>query len=133
MPPVNDRRVSFLGEFGGLGHPVEGHLWLESDQGVAANVGRGSWGYGGIEDTRTREGLEQTYLGLMEKLGDFAEAGLAGSIYTQTTDVEIEINGLLTYDRKVLKYNPAVLKAAHEAIIRRASESAKENREGITP
>jgi len=69
----------------------------------------------------------------MEKLGDFAEAGLAGSIYTQTTDVEIEINGLLTYDRKVLKYNPAVLKAAHEAIIRRASESAKENREGITP
>ena len=55
------------------------------------------------------------------------------SIYTQTTDVEIEINGLLTYDRKVLKYNPAVLKAAHEAIIRRAPESAKENREGITP
>ena len=133
MPPANDRRVSFLGEFGGLGHPVEGHLWHECDQGIAANVGRGSWGYGGIEDTRTREGLEQTYLGLMEKLGDFAEAGLAGSIYTQTTDVEIEINGLLTYDRKVLKYNPAVLKAAHEAIIRRASESAKENREGITP
>ncbi len=44
-----------------------------------------------------------------------------------------EINGLMTYDRKVLKYNPAVLKAAHEAIIRRASESAKENREEITP
>ena len=133
MPPANDRRVSFLGEFGGLGHPVEGHLWHECDQGIAANVGRGSWGYGGIEDTRTREGLEQTYLGLMEKLGDIAEAGLAGSIYTQTTDVEIEINGLLTYDRKVLKYNPAALKAAHEAIIHRASESAKENREGITP
>ena len=80
----------------------------------------GSWGYGGIEDTKTREGLEKTYLGLIEKLGDFAEQGLAGSIYTQTTDVEIEINGLLTYDRKVLKYNPAVLKAAHDRVIKRA-------------
>ena len=56
----------------------------------------------------------------MKKLGDLAEKGLGGSIYTQTTDVEIEINGLLTYDRKVLKYNPEVLKAAHEAVIKRA-------------
>ena len=46
--------------------------------------------------------------------------GCAASVYTQTTDVEIEINGLLTYDRKVLKYNPEVLKAAHEAVIKRA-------------
>ena len=112
MFKVNDRRISFLGEFGGLGHPVEGHLWKET---------KGSWGYGGIEDTATREGLEKTYLGLMEKLGDLAESGLAGSVYTQTTDVEIEINGLLTYDRKVLKYNPAVLKKAHEEVIRRAA------------
>ena len=124
MPPANDRRVSFLGEFGGLGHPVEGHLWHECDQGIAAKIKRVSWGYGGIEDTRTREGLEKTYLGLMEKLGDFAEAGLAGSIYTQTADVEIEINGLLTYDRKVLKFAPAILKAAHESVIRRAHLSA---------
>ena len=111
MLAVNPRRISFLGEFGGLGHPVEGHLWKEA---------KGSWGYGGIADTKTREGLEKTYLGLMNKLGDLAEKGLGGSIYTQTTDVEIEINGLLTYDRKVLKYNPEVLKAAHESVIRRA-------------
>ena len=124
MPPVNARRISFLGEFGGLGHPVDGHLWRVFDQ--AASLGgerSGNWGYGGIEDTKTREGLEKTYLGLMEKLGDFAERGLAGSIYTQTTDVEIEINGLLTYDRKVLKYDPAVLKKAHEAVIRRATSA----------
>ena len=111
MFAVNPRRISFLGEFGGLGHPVEGHLWKEA---------KGSWGYGGIADTKTREGLEKAYLGLMKKLGDLAEKGLGGSIYTQTTDVEIEINGLLTYDRKVLKYNPEVLKAAHEAVIKRA-------------
>ena len=115
MFPVNDRRVSFLGEFGGLGHPVEGHLWKEA---------KGSWGYGGIADTKTREGLEKTYLGLMDKLGQLAECGLGGSVYTQTTDVEVEINGLLTYDRKVLKYNPEVLKKAHAEVIRRALEGS---------
>lgn len=127
MPPVNDRRVSFLGEFGGLGHPVEGHVWRYFDQGKVAlgEKSGGDWGYGGIKDTKTREGLEKTYLGLMEKLGEFAKKGLAGSIYTQTTDVEIEINGLLSYDRKVLKYDPKVIKAAHEAVIRGAAEAAK--------
>ena len=112
MFDVNDRRISFLGEFGGLGHPVEGHLWRESKD--------GNWGYGGVDDTKTREGLEKTYLGLMDKLGELAEKGLGGSVYTQTTDVETEINGLITYDRKVLKYDAAVLKAAHRLIERRA-------------
>ena len=57
----------------------------------------------------------------MDKLGELAEKGLGGSVYTQTTDVEIEVNGLMTYDRKVLKYNPAVLKKAHEDVMRRAN------------
>ena len=116
MFAVNDRRVSFLGEFGGLGHPVEGHLWKEAT---------GSWGYGGIEDTKTREGLEKTYLGLMSQLEDLARKGLGGSVYTQTTDVEIEVNGLMTYDRKVLKYDPAVLKAAHKRVFDAARAAAK--------
>ena len=60
----------------------------------------------------------------MDKLGEFAEQGLSGSIYTQTTDVEIEINGLLSYDRKVLKYRADVLKKAHEKVMRRAAEAA---------
>ena len=115
MPPVNDRRVSFLGEFGGLGHPVEGHLWKEA---------KGNWAYGGIEDTKTREGLAKVYLGLMDKLEELATKGLGGSVYTQTTDVEIEINGLMTYDRKVLKYNPMALKAAHERIVMAAQTAA---------
>jgi len=109
MPPANERRISFLGEFGGLGHPVDGHLWKKAE---------GSWGYGGIEDTKTREGLEEAYLALMSQVEADVAKGLSGSVYTQTTDVEIEINGLLTYDRKVLKYNPAVLRAAHEKICR---------------
>ncbi len=112
MFDVNDRRVSFLGEYGGLGHPVEGHLWK------TAKDGKGKWGYGGIEDTKTREGLEKTYLNLLGKVEEFAKKGLCGAIYTQTTDVEIEINGILTYDRKVLKFNPEKLKAAHARLIR---------------
>ena len=120
MPPVNNRRISFLGEFGGLGHPVEGHLWRAFDQAAALEKSSGDWGYGGIKDTKTPEGLEKTYLDLMDKLGAYAEQGLGGAIYTQTTDVEIEINGLLTYDRKVLKFNPEVLKKAHADVIRRA-------------
>ena len=126
----NDRRVSILGEFGGLGHPVLGHVWRDSDQGVSVwgkpqSSADGSWGYGGIEDTKTREGLEKAYLDLMAKVGDMAEKGLGGAIYTQTTDVEIEINGLLTYDRRILKFNPAVLKAAHERVIKRVEGVAR--------
>lgn len=104
---ANDRRVSFLGEFGGLGHPVAGHLWRE------AKDGKGNWGYGGIEDTKTRKGLEKVYLELLDKVVKMAEKGLSGAIYTQTSDVETEINGLMSYDRKVLKFDPAVLKAVH--------------------
>ncbi|MCR5750689.1 MAG: beta-galactosidase [Kiritimatiellae bacterium] len=116
MFAVNDRRISFLGEFGGLGHPVDGHLWKVNPG------GRGNWGYGGIEDTKTREGLEKAYLGLMDELGHLAEKGLGGAVYTQTTDVEIEVNGILTYDRKVLKFNPEVLRKAHAEVVRRAIE-----------
>ena len=63
------------------------------------------------------EGLEKTYLGLMDKLESLAREGLGGSVYTQTTDVELEINGLMTYDRKVLKFDPAVLREAHRKVI----------------
>lgn len=104
---------------GGLGHPVAGHLW---------KTGEGSWGYGGIKDTATREGLEKAYLGLMDQVVDLAKKGLGGSVYTQTTDVEIEINGLMTYDRKVLKFRPGVLAAAHKNVVeaaRKASEEAE--------
>ena len=110
MFAVNDRRISFLGEFGGLGHSVPGHLWKESKD------GNGNWGYGGIKDTKARMGLEKTYLGLMDKLGELAERGLGGSVYTQTSDVEIEINGLLTYDRKVVKFNEKALAEAHDRV-----------------
>ena len=108
MFPVNDRRISFLGEFGGLGHSVEGHLWKKTAK---------NWGYGCNEDTATREGLEKTYVALLEKVADLAAQGLGGAVYTQTTDVEVEINGLMTYDRKVMKFDPKALRAVHRKVL----------------
>jgi hypothetical protein len=60
----------------------------------------------------------------MNKLENLVKKGLGGSVYTQTTDVEGEVNGLLTYDRKVLKYNSEVLKKRHQQIIRTADKVA---------
>ena len=124
MFPVNPRRASFLGEFGGLGHPVDGHLWVKQQ---AGDFGKGNnWGYGGMTDTKTREGLRDVYLGLIDKLVPLAEQGLAGSVYTQATDIETEINGILTYDRKVLKFDPAVIRAAHDKVRAAAAKAAAE-------
>ena len=73
-----------------------------------------------IGEDPTREGLLKTYLGLLDQVRDLAAKGLAGSVYTQTTDVENEINGLMTYDRKVLKYDPDAIAASHRRVIEAA-------------
>jgi hypothetical protein len=91
VDPEPDRAV-VLGEFGGLGLPVAGHLWRNRD----------NWGYRTYE---TREELWADYSRLIEELEPMIEAGLAAAIYTQTTDVEIEVNGLMTYDRAVVKFD----------------------------
>lgn len=111
MPPLEERRAAVLGEFGGLGLPLEGHTWQSKD----------NWGY---RSYTTREALEAAYGQLQERLKPLAARGLAAAVYTQTTDVEIEVNGLLTYDREVLKLDPAKAKAWHEGVIRAAAEAA---------
>ena len=79
-----------LGEFGGLGLPLEGHTWLDKN----------NWGYRTFQDADT---LFRTYSGYLDQIAAFIKRGLSAAIYTQTTDVEIETNGLMTYDRKVIK------------------------------
>jgi hypothetical protein len=80
-----------LGEFGGLGLPVRGHTW-QSEK---------NWGYGVFANA---EALTTAYLNLVAKLFPLIdEKGLSAAVYTQTTDVEVEINGLMTYDREVVK------------------------------
>jgi beta-galactosidase/beta-glucuronidase len=101
MLPVMPDRLSVLGEFGGIGLAIEDHTWAK---------GR-SWGY--VSDKTTEESFAR-YTALLEKLAKLASYGLAASVYTQTSDVEIEINGLVTYDRKHVKYPPAELKKLHQ-------------------
>jgi beta-galactosidase/beta-glucuronidase len=104
MFPVLPDRVSVLGEFGGLGLPLEEHLWWN----------KRNWGYRTFDD---RAKLQTGYEGLIEKLEPLVKKGLAAAIYTQTTDVEGEINGLMTYDRKVIKFDAAKLAEMHHRLI----------------
>jgi hypothetical protein len=88
-----DRRVAVVGEYGGLGHKVAGHTWAPD-----------GWGYAGLFDTR--EGLADRYDLLAKRLyRDRDTHGIGAGVYTQLTDVEVELNGFLTYDRQVLKFD----------------------------
>ena len=105
MHATNPGRVSFLGEYGGIGCRVAGHLWTDN-----------AWGYGGTGGDTNRVEVQQKYIDLSAHVAELAKKGLGGAVYTQTTDVEAEINGIMTYDRKVLKFDPAAMKKAHDAI-----------------
>ena len=109
MFPVMKDRVSVLGEFGGLGLPLPGHLWWD----------KRNWGYRTFEDQAK---LQAGYEGLMEKLASLVQQGLAAAVYTQTTDVEGEVNGLMTYDRKVMKFDAAKLAELHRKLIQSVTQ-----------
>lgn len=84
--------IKVMGEFGGHGYLVPGHLW---------DAERESWGYGGLP--RSKEEYLERYVTSLKMLNDLRKQGIVGGVYTQTTDVEVEINGLMTYDRRVIK------------------------------
>ena len=107
-PVPTEQRAAVLGEFGGLGLPLEGHTWQ----------GKENWGYVSFPD---RASLAMAYADLYEQLQPMiATPGLSAAIYTQTTDVETEVNGLMTYDRKVLKVPVEAAAKAHAALHRPA-------------
>ncbi|AMQ56912.1 glycoside hydrolase family 2 protein [Algoriphagus sanaruensis] len=97
--------ILVLGEFGGLGLPLEGHTWQLKD----------NWGY---QSFSTEEELKARYSALIDDLAKYIPRGLAAAVYTQTTDVEIETNGLMTYDRQVIKIALDELKKLHEKLYR---------------
>jgi beta-galactosidase/beta-glucuronidase len=84
------QRVTVLGEYGGIGLALEGHLW-KTDK---------NWGY--VQFKNSKETTDE-YVKYGEQLYKMIKAGFSAAVYTQTTDVEGEINGLMTYDRKVVK------------------------------
>lgn len=96
-------RALVLGEFGGLGLPVEGHTWQDKN----------NWGYQSFKDAAALQGR---YHELMNDLVVLIQRGLSAAVYTQITDVEIETNGLMTYDRKVIKIPVDVLREMHQPL-----------------
>ncbi|MDD5694248.1 MAG: glycoside hydrolase family 2 TIM barrel-domain containing protein [Bacteroidales bacterium] len=96
MPALEENRASVLGEFGGLGFYVEDHSWQKEN-----------WGYQQITD---RDSLRIRFAEFYDSVKVFKERGMSAAVYTQTTDVETECNGLMTYDRAVVKMDTAVVK-----------------------
>lgn len=99
-PQPEEERASVLGEFGGLGLPVRGHTWQDES----------NWGYRSFTDSAA---LTTAYLTLLKKLHPLVGShGLSAAVYTQTSDVEIEVNGLMTYDRALVKMDLEAVAAA---------------------
>ena len=97
--------VNVIGEYGGIGLPVEGHTW---------EIAR-KWGYGGNKNNA--EEVMATYEEFLDMLKVFVQTGCAAAVYTQTTDVEGEVNGLITYDRKVIKVDMARIAKGNKSVI----------------
>ena len=96
--------VNVLGEYGGIGLPVEGHLW-QTDK---------NWGY---IQYKSGDDVLKAYEGYAEELIELVRKGFAAAVYTQTTDVEGEVNGLMTYDRKVVKMDAERLAKINRTVI----------------
>ena len=97
-------RVNVLGEYGGIGLPVEGHLWTPDR----------NWGY--VKFASPKEVTDE-YVKYARQLKDMVARGFSAAIYTQTTDVEIEVNGLMTYDRRVDKVEIPRIREINQQVI----------------
>lgn len=98
------RRITVLGEYGGIGLPLEGHLWRAND----------NWGY--IKFKNAAE-VTNEYIKYANELKKIVKTGFSAAVYTQTTDVEGEVNGFMTYDRKVDKMDFQKISAINKEVI----------------
>ena len=101
--PLYDDYVKVVGEYGGHGWAVQDHIWDKTKR---------NWGYGGLP--KTKEEYIERYVESCRILGELRKKGISAGVYTQTTDVEGEINGLITYDREVMKISPEKLYEIHK-------------------
>lgn len=102
-------RINVLGEYGGIGLPLEEHLWWQ----------KRNWGY--IQFKSVGE-VTAEYVKYARELKDMVKRGFSAAVYTQTTDVEGEVNGLMTYDRKKIKINEADVRKANQEVINELSK-----------
>ena len=103
------QRVTVLGEYGGIGLPLENHLWWN----------KRNWGYVQFKNS---DEVTAEYVKYANELKEMVDRGFSAAVYTQTTDVEGEENGLMTYDRKEIKINEAAVKKANQAVINQLSK-----------
>ena len=103
------QRVTVLGEYGGIGLPLENHLWWN----------KRNWGYVQFKNS---DEVTAEYVKYADDLKGMVNRGFSAAVYTQTTDVEGEVNGLMTYDRKEIKINEAAVKKANQAVINQLSK-----------
>ena len=96
-------RPTVLGEYGGIGLVEKEHLWMPDR----------NWGY--VQFNSSKEATDE-YVKYANILLDLIPKGFSGAVYTQTTDVEIEVNGLITYDRKVIKLDEARIREINQKI-----------------
>ena len=101
----NGAQIDVLGEYGGIGLALPGHLWQEDN----------NWGYKGL--CKDSEELLDKYARYADMFIPEILSGVSAGVYTQTTDVEGEVNGLMTYDRKVVKMDEQALRAVNEKVI----------------
>jgi hypothetical protein len=112
LPAHEPARALVLGEFGGLGYIVADHQWQK----------QGGWGYRSYD---TQETLTDAYVALIEKLRPLVKEGLAAAVYTQTTDVETEANGMMSYDRAVIKMDADRVTKANASILTDTGDQPK--------
>jgi len=103
------QRATVLGEYGGIGLALEGHLW-NTDK---------NWGY--VQFKNSKEVTDE-YVKYGESLLKFIKSGFSAGVYTQTTDVEGEVNGLMTYDRKVIKVEEPRVREINQRICKSLNE-----------
>lgn len=98
------QRINVLGEYGGIGMVVKDHIWATTDR---------NWGY---VQYNTVEKVTDEYVKYANMLYDLVEQGFSAGVYTQTSDVEYEVNGLMTYDRKVIKMDEKRIKEVNSKL-----------------
>ena len=109
MMMYDNERITVIGEYGGIGMPLTDHLW-QPDK---------NWGY--VQFKSAKEVTDE-YVKYGRQLLNLVKSGISGGVYTQTTDVEGEVNGLITYDRKVIKVEEDRIRKINQEIINSLSE-----------
>ena len=105
----DNEQITVVGEYGGIGMPLTGHLW-QPDK---------NWGY--VQFKSAKEVTDE-YVKYGQQLLELVKRGISGGVYTQTTDVEGEVNGLITYDRKVIKVEEDRIRKINQEISNSLSE-----------